>query len=417
MRKINVLIRLACTLLLWFHLVGNVMFAQKKSAAGNGTIDAGFQLTDGDRVVLLGNSLFENELRHGYLELTLTTRWPHAAVTFRNLGWNGDTVWGEARTYISPPSGYQLLIEQVAKSEPTVVFIAYGSIESEKGEAGLPRFIEGLSALLDEIERLGAKPVLLSPVPVLSADVNKDFVDRNAELERYGASIKEIASRRNARFIDIFNPLLQKSKQIKLSENGIHLNEYGYYYLANAIETGLGLEPRDESITVDVSKATANAGTSLKILEAGKNRESLTFSMDPRYLPLPLPDAPDGRVDGGPVLKVKGLKKGYYSLLVDGSQVVTASASKWEDGIPMTQGPYLDQSNQLLDLILKKNELFFHQYRPPNKTYILGFRSHEQGRHAEGLEDLSIIITWLEGQIGLQSVPEAKVFQLTKIKE
>src|SRR5690606_38995548 len=340
MRKINVLVRLACTVLLGFHLMGNGAFAQMKPDAGKGT-NAGFRLADGDRVVFLGNSLFENELRYGYLELTLTTRWPHAAVTFRNLGWTGDTVWGEARTYISPPSGYDLLIEQLAKADPTVVFVAYGSIESEKGEAGLPRFIEGLNARLDEIERLGAQAVRLSPVSVLNVEVNSDIVGRNVELERYGASIKEIASRRNTQFIDIFNPLLQKSKQIKLSENGIHLNEYGYYYLAKAIETGLGLEPRTESITVDVSSDAATVEPSLKILEAGKNRESLAFSIEPRCLPLPLPQASGARADGGRVLKVKGRRRGYYSLLVDGVQVVTASARKWEEGIPMTHGPYL----------------------------------------------------------------------------
>ncbi len=417
MRKRNVWSRLAWTLFLSFHLTGNVTLAQEKPDAGLGKIDKGFQLTDGDRVVFLGNSLFENEMRYGYLELALTTRWPNAAVTFRNLGWNGDTVWGEARTYISPPSGYPLLVQQLAKAAPTVVFIAYGTIESEKGQAGLPRFKEGLNALLDEIERLGAKPVLLSPAPVLNADVYSDIAYSNAELERYGASIKEIAARRNATFIDIFHPLLQKNKQIKLSKNGIHLNEYGYYYLANVIESGLGLESREASAIIDVSTATTNADTSLKILETGKKKESLTFSVDPHYLPLPSPEATNGRADGGDMLAVKGLRKGYYSLRVDGAQVATASARKWAEGMPITQGPYLDQSNQLRELILKKNELFFHQYRPQNRTYILGFRSHEQGRHAAGLKDLSIIITWLEGQIDLQRVPEAKVFQLTKINE
>ena len=53
------------------------------------------ELKDGDRVVLLGNTLIEREQRHGYWELALTIAYPDKNITFRNLGWSGDTVWGE----------------------------------------------------------------------------------------------------------------------------------------------------------------------------------------------------------------------------------------------------------------------------------------------------------------------------------
>lgn len=33
-------------------------------------------------------------------------------------------------------------------------------------------------------------------------------------------------------------------------------------------------------------------------------------------------------------------------------------------------------------LVLKKGELFFHNYRPQNETYLRGFRKHEQGNNA-----------------------------------
>src|SRR5262249_38018163 len=56
-----------------------------------------FELADGDRVVLLGNTLIEREQRYGYWEAALAARFPRRAVQFRNLGWSGDTVFGEAR--------------------------------------------------------------------------------------------------------------------------------------------------------------------------------------------------------------------------------------------------------------------------------------------------------------------------------
>ncbi len=56
-----------------------------------------FELKDGDRVVFVGSTLIEREQRYGYWEAALTRRWPDRNITFRNLGWSGDTVWGDAR--------------------------------------------------------------------------------------------------------------------------------------------------------------------------------------------------------------------------------------------------------------------------------------------------------------------------------
>src|SRR5690625_1539206 len=134
-------------------------------AAATSTSDR-LQLSDGDRVVFLGNSLFEEDLRYGLLEYTLATRFSDREVTFRNLGWSGDTVFGESRGYFTtPPDAYGHLIKQLTESEPTSVFIAYGAIESLEGEVGIRRFREGLESLLDTIDELGAEAVLLSPVP------------------------------------------------------------------------------------------------------------------------------------------------------------------------------------------------------------------------------------------------------------
>jgi hypothetical protein len=101
---------------------------------------------------------------------------------------------------------------------------------------------------------------------------------------------------------------------------------------------------------------------------------------------------------------------------VDGENVVTASGKEWSGGVEIRQGGPINQANQLRQLILKKNELFFHQYRPLNRTYIIGFRSYEQGRHVKGLEDLGIIIGWLESQIDGVRRPKSNVYQLTPLK-
>ena len=392
-----------------------IIVAQSQSKAG--APSGAFELKDKDRVVFLGNSLFENELQYGYLELALTTRWPGREVTFRNLGWTGDNVWGEARsTFTNPPTPYQHLMQQITKAQPTIVFLAYGGVEAQDGEAGIPRFKEGLNKLIDKIDSLGAKSILLSPIPVMYEDTGAHITKRNADLELYASVIAKIASERSKQYIDIYKPIQEISKKTAILENGVHLNETGYYYLASVLEKSLGLTTQAQPITITVSKSGAEASASAKILESGNENTPLKFTINEAYLPLPLPITGNTIPDNVQLVKVAGLKKGFYTLTADNQEVITASAKSWAEGVAITQGPAFNQVAQLREMILKKNEQFFFQYRPLNRTYILGFRAYEQGRHAKGLEDQSLIIKWLEGQIATHSKPKQRVYQLTLVK-
>ena len=80
-----------------------------------------FELKDGDRVVFLGNTLIEREQKYGYWETMLTARYPNRNIIFRNLGWDGDTVWAESRGLFDPPAkGYQRMLEHVGRIKPDV---------------------------------------------------------------------------------------------------------------------------------------------------------------------------------------------------------------------------------------------------------------------------------------------------------
>ncbi|AKD56013.1 SGNH/GDSL hydrolase family protein [Spirosoma radiotolerans] len=423
MRKRIVLAIPPACLAVFLYLLCGSAFAQTTPESVNEPLQNPFELKSGDRVVFLGNSLFEDDFQYGYLELAFTTRWPERDVTFRNLGWTGDNVFGVARSTITnPPTGYDLLMEHITKAQPTVVFLGYGGIEAQEGEAGLATFKDGLTKLLDKIDQLGARAILVSPIPILSADSVESLTKRNAMLERYSATIAKMAEERGKRFVDVYKPIQAVRQTLALSEDGIHLNEAGYFYLATILEKALGLPPRMKPATITIVKTTAEAAAGetaapVKLLETDASKGHLTFTIDEPYLPLPLPiDETSVAAKGAQVLKIAGLKKGIYTLTTDDSEVITASASQWEAGINIKQGPSFEQVRELQHMILKKNELFFFQYRPLNTTYILGMRAHEQGRHAKGLEEQSLIIKWLEGQIAQNRLPKPKVYKLTHLK-
>src|SRR5688572_7781981 len=133
-----------------------------------------FVLKDGDRVVLLGDTLIEQEQYHGWIELMLTTRFAGRNVTFRNLGWSADTPAGESRFGLSllqagrepADEGWKNLVKQIEEAKPTVVFLGYGMASSSDGDTGLTKFKADYRKLVDAIEKTapGVRLVFLSPI-------------------------------------------------------------------------------------------------------------------------------------------------------------------------------------------------------------------------------------------------------------
>lgn len=55
--------------------------------------------------------------------------------------------------------------------------------------------------------------------------------------------------------------------------------------------------------------------------------------------------------------------------------------------------------SEVRSLIQRKNELFFHRWRPQNFTYLLGFRKHEQGQNAVEIAQFDPLIGEVESKI------------------
>lgn len=417
MRIVSVPATSAYWLLFLFSLLVGPSMAQNKTSPGSEKSVDNFDLRDGDRVVFLGNSVFENDFEFGYLEFALTTKFADKFVTFRNLGWTGDNVFGDARsTFTNPPTAYQHLIQNIVKTQPSVVFLAYGGVEAQEGQAGLPHFKEGLNNLLNKIDSLGARTILLSPIPVMSADSVIGADKRNADIRLYSSEIEKIALQRGKKYIDLYNPISQVSKKSVITENGVHLNEAGYYYLAEILENGLGLKSDLQPVTINVSKQSIETSANVKKLKETNDLSTLQFTIAQKYLPLPAPKSGEEVNSTPQIFKITGLKKGFYTLKEDGFDLITASAKDWETGIEIKNGAAFNQANLVKDMILKKNDLFFFQYRPINETYIIGFRAYEQGKHVKDLDDQSILIKFLESQIAMERMPKSHIYQIAALK-
>lgn len=297
-------------------------------------------LRSGDTVVLIGNTVVERARLSGHLETALQlAAGPEVHnLSFRNLGWSGDSVFGDARSYFGPPEeGRTRLNQNLADLKPSVAFLCYGtgaamSVESgwteEKNasetsgagmEDSLKLFAEAYQELIDRVRTASGDQlrdiVLISPPPLENLPSPlPDQTGNNKRLARFRDAIRDLAVRNNLRFVDLFNALggdefPGEVASPALTTNGVHYSETGYQLLAKALVEGLGYP---------------------------------------------------------------------------------------EKALPASDSPAVAK---LRSAIIEKNRLFFHRWRPANETYLFLFRKHEQGQNAKEIPMFDPLIEEQEGRI------------------
>src|SRR6185503_8184562 len=101
-----------------------------------------YQIRDGDRVVFLGDSITEQRLYTTYIEAYALTRHPTWKLSFRNVGWGGDTSWlrqrahpDEKQLFAADEATQQKMVEDsvgkglgrdVLPLKPTLVTVKFG---------------------------------------------------------------------------------------------------------------------------------------------------------------------------------------------------------------------------------------------------------------------------------------------------
>ncbi len=223
-----------------------------------------FVFQEGDRVVFLGGTLIEREQKYGYWELALTLLNQDKNVSFRNLGWSGDTVWCESRgSFDGPKKGYENTIALLKELKPTVIVICYGHVESFDGKAGVAKFTEGLEKLIDGVSVTKARMVLMTPTPFENVKPLTDVETKNANLKLYATAMQAVAEKRKLGFVDLFSRLGRDTviafcgfggKPYTATENGLHLNSVGYLVTLLDLDIAISL-PNDPKLDDQLREA------------------------------------------------------------------------------------------------------------------------------------------------------------------
>ncbi|MBI3851457.1 MAG: HEAT repeat domain-containing protein [Verrucomicrobia bacterium] len=319
------------------------------SNAATPTAQPPFELRDGDRVLFIGDTFFEREVDYGHIETRLTAAFPDRNITFRNLAWAADTPMGRSRAsfdWNKPESEWLKRVkEQVALVKPTVAFLSYGmtaaleltETKPKDQAAKLEKFKRDLGKLMDAIEEVSGQKV---------------------------------------RFI-LLGPTLRERHAGGAVSNLIF---------------GKNISDKDEPIRA----------TEAVLREFSLQRGATFVSLLKVYERVVEDDITPRAVDG---FAPNERGNAWASLAIISQLSLEERLNKQEvTGMKLLSSASSDRDNKaghkaLLNAIRKKNELFFHRWRPENWTYLFGFRKHEQGQNAVEIPKFDPLIAEWEARI------------------
>ncbi len=360
---------------------------------------ADFAIRDGDRVVFLGDSITEQRLYTTYIEAYALTRYPAWAMTFRNVGWGGDTSWlrqrahpDEGRLFAAEGADLDAMVQTAVRQgldrdvlplKPTFVTVKFG-MNDHSYQAFRPdifrAYCRSQTEIAKDLEAAGARVTFLTPQPIEEKRPDPDKDVRNQSLSQFATGLQKVATGAKAGFVDLFNPFMalmmaERSKNASSFIGGgdaVHPGPAGQTLMAWIVLKGLGATAPVSSATIDAQSRSVSAER-CRVENVTVDGGKLVFDRLDDALPMPIDTRAEPALKLAPVLdelslytlRVTGLAAGKYAVLIDGEPALKATAEELAKGINLSNadGPITRQSREVLALIFHKNDRYFDRWR------------------------------------------------------
>ncbi len=154
------------------------------------------KLREGDVVAFAGGTDMVRMQSEGRLEAALTHHSLEASPKFRDLAWDGDTVYFQSTVGERwREEAFGNWNSQLNRVGATVVIAQFGKIESLEGGERLPAFIEAYGKLIDSFSSGGRQVLLLGPSPFEWEGMPV------GSLQEYTLAIEQLAAQRGLQFV------------------------------------------------------------------------------------------------------------------------------------------------------------------------------------------------------------------------
>ena len=382
------------------------------------------EFKDGDRVVFLGDDLLEGDSKAGYFETRLTEQFPDRAVVVVNLSASASVAVG-AEPALARGDWHKPILHEVAELKATVVFLGYGTSASSAGEVGLPSFRSNYTALIEGLQALDTNApircVAVSPMAFEGSPVALKAVEVNNRLSAYADVVQNVAEARKLHFVNLFNLASAFARRAQLSTNtqaeprltvdGVHLNDFGYWRLVPALEQGVRWSPNNWRFGL-LTNNTFRAG-GFGVILADHQRSDTFVKARCTFERLPKPPVP-GRLELPAddllqcFIQVPGFKPGRYTLTLGGRPILTGSEKDWARYEVVTEGPLWDQAEQLRLAIVRKNQIAASRYLPATLASPFPFRQRNLKLEAKQLTEQDTLLAEAQAQIAQLRQPPAQ---------
>ncbi|MGO8698060.1 MAG: SGNH/GDSL hydrolase family protein [Limisphaerales bacterium] len=355
---------------------------------------------DGDRIVFLGDSITEQRLYTTYLEGYTLARFPAMKLTFRNVGWGGDTSWlgqrshpDENALFAADPEKQQAMVEDAVKRglerdvlplHPALVTVDFAMNDHsyQKFREDIFRaYVRSEGEIAKDLKAAGAKVVLLTTQPIEEKRPDPDKDVRNESLRQFSDGLKDVATRENTLFVDQFAPYMAIMLHERAANpaafigggDAVHPGPIGHTLMAWAILKGVGAPADVSEAAISLPDGTVGASEHCAISNVKVADGGLSFDRLDECLPMPIDARAQAALKLAPVLddlsryqlRVTGLAAGNYEVKIDGEAATRVSSEKLAEGLNLSDlpGPITAQGRKILDLVFHKNDVFFHRWR------------------------------------------------------
>jgi len=346
-----------------------LLLACAAPALAQGKEDTGFFFKDGDRVVMMGDSITEQHLYSNFVEMWTVTRFPTWNITFRNVGIGGDRSGG----------GNGRFTRDVLIHDATALTVDFGMNDggyTKFNDPGFQTYMKGLQGIADQAKKAKIRVAWITPQPLEPRKDRKEADEEyNRTLEKYSSGVADIAKTNDGLFVDQFHPYqavytkastTDKNYTNVMGGDPVHPAPSGQVIMAAAILQGMKFPTLVSSAAIDAKKMTG-AGKRCKIDKVKVDGDSVSFERLDEALPFfPTEAAPI--LKWSPVLsemnvytlEVSGLKEGKYTIKVDGVAVLDTTADELAKGVNLAgavlaKGPISDQVKAVRKAIEDKN--------------------------------------------------------------
>lgn len=344
--------------------------------------DSAFFFRDGDRAMILGDSITQGRTYSTYIESYVLSRFPKWNITFRNTGWSGDTMGLRLRGGLE--KGFMRDLQPL---KPTAVTIDFGMNDGRARDKGYPEYLANAQKMAKLFAAEGTRVAFVTSSPEERFQANQPAgSEYNLVLRKYSDGLKTVAAENQLPFVDQLAPMIEvietgrkegilgvDESGARLAPDGVHPNPSGGVVMAAVILKGLKAPSLVSSVEVNAANGEAKAdGATVSNVKTG---ETLSFTRLDEAMPWPLPK--DGLVAAKisnfkPFddlsryeLKVTNLSAPKYEVAIDGKPIGTFTKEELAGGVNVSEkaADVMPEVGKLLEAIRAKNDVYYKLWR------------------------------------------------------